>query len=390
MQFIDLAAQQSGIRHKLEQRIKAVLDHGNYIMGPEVGELEEKLAAFSGARHCIACSSGTDALLMALMAWEIGPGDAVFVPAYTFFATAEVVALLGATPVMVDIDPVTYNMNPRDLEKAIAAVAARDASLYPLPRPALSHALTPRAVVAVDLFGQAADYAALLPLAKRHGLLVLEDAAQSFGARQDGRRACALGCDMAATSFFPAKALGCYGDGGAVFTDDDARADELRSIRVHGKGGSKYDNVRIGLTARLDTIQAAVLLCKLEIFEDELAARHTVAGWYADRLADLPGVVTPAVAAGNTSIWSQYCIRIPNGRRDATAAALKERGIPTNIYYPKPLTLLEAFKPLGYKADDMPESLKASREALALPFHPYMAKADVDRVTTAIKESTYG
>ncbi len=388
MHFIDLAAQQFGIRHKLEQRIKAVLDHGNYIMGPEVRELEEKLAAFSGAGHCITCSSGTDALLMALMAWNIGPGDAVFVPAYTFFATAEVVALLGATPVMVDIDPVTYNMNPRDLEQAFAAVAARDASLYPLP--ALVNRLTPRAVIAVDLFGQAADYAALLPLAKRHGLLVLEDAAQSFGASQDGRRTCALGCDMAATSFFPAKALGCYGDGGAVFTDDDAWAGELRSIRVHGKGGSKYDNVRIGLTARLDTIQAAVLLCKLEIFEKELADRRKIAGWYAERLADLPGVIPPGVAAGNTSIWSQYCIRIQNGGRDRTTAALKERGIPTNIYYPKPLTLLEAFKSLGYKADDMPESLKASREALALPFHPYMTETDVDRVAAGIKESLHG
>ena len=392
MRFIDLAAQQDTIRPELDRRIKTVLDHGEYIMGPEVGELEKKLADFAGAKHCVTCSSGTDALLMALMAWNVGPGDGVFVPAFTFFATAEVVALLGATPVLVDIDPATFNMDPRALAKAIEAVRARDASAYPLPATAGSSidspakALTPRAVIPVDLFGQAADYAALLSVAGRHGLLVLEDAAQSFGARQGTKRTCNLGCHMAATSFFPAKPLGCYGDGGAVFTDNEDWADGLRSIRVHGKGGDKYDNIRIGLTARLDTIQAAVLLCKLEIFEEELEARVKVAGWYAERLADIDGITAPGLATGNTSAWAQYCVRVAGGRRDAVALALKKLGIPTNIYYPRPLTMLRALEHLGYRPQDMPQALAASREALALPFHPYMSEADVAKVAAGVRE----
>ena len=289
MQFIDLAKQQSHIRGAIDARIKAVLDHGNYIMGPEVRELEALFCSFTGAKHCITCSSGTDALLMPLMAWGIKQGDAVFVPPFTFFATAEEPALLGATPIFVDVDPVTFNMRPDLLEKAIEAVQKGDPSIYPLPRAACERKLTPRAVIPVDLFGQAADYQAILAIAKAHGLKVIEDAAQSFGGSRHGKMNCALGCHAAATSFFPAKPLGCYGDGGAVFTDDDELAELLKSIRVHGKGEDKYDNVRLGLNGRIDTLQAAILLAKMEIFPQEIESRQQVAAWYAQHLAGIDG-----------------------------------------------------------------------------------------------------
>jgi len=407
MQFIDLAAQQRRIRPDLERRIKAVLDHGSYIMGSEVRELEEGLAVFTGARHCISCASGTDALLMVLMAWDIGPGDAVFVPPFTFFATAEVVSLLGATPVMVDIDSVSFNMDPKALEKAIENLKAREASPrrnrfasgYPLPQTLIEKPceggtitwslpdLTPRVVIPVDLFGQPAAYAEILPLAQKHGLLVMEDAAQSFGALYNGKRACALGCHAAAASFFPAKPLGCYGDGGAIFTDDDALAAVLQSIRVHGKGNDKYDNVRIGLNGRLDTLQAAILLAKLELFSEEIELRQKVAQAYTEELAAIPNITPPRIAEGNLSVWAQYCILVADGRRDAVVAHLKEKGIPTNIYYPTPMHMLAAFKNLGYAPDDMPVSLAMSRVILALPFHPYMAEAEVRAVSNALREA---
>ncbi|MCL2123942.1 MAG: DegT/DnrJ/EryC1/StrS family aminotransferase, partial [Desulfovibrionaceae bacterium] len=375
------------IRPDLERRIKAVLDHGNYILGPEVFELEARLAGFAGAKHCISCASGTDALLMPLMAWGIGPGDAVFVPSFTFFATAEVVSFLGATPVFVDVDPQTFNMDPRALANAVEAVRTRDASVHPLPSAARKNSLRARAVIPVDLFGQTAEYDALLPIAAKHGLLVLEDAAQAFGAEYRGKKSCALGCHASAASFFPAKPLGCYGDGGAVFTEDDALAEVLRSIRAHGKGDDKYDNVRIGLNGRLDTLQAAILLAKLELFPEELEAREQVAGWYAKQMAGIRGVTPPAVREGCVSVWAQYSILVEGGRRDATATHLKSKGIPTNIYYPIPLHLQSVYARSGCTAGDMPASEKLCARILALPFHPYMTEADVERVCRAIAES---
>lgn len=387
MQFIDLAAQQARIRASIDARIKAVLDHGKYIMGPEVAELEELFCAFTGARHCITCASGTDALLMPLMAWNIGQGDAVFVPPFTFFATVEEPALLGATPIFVDVDPVTFNMRPDLLEKAIEAVRTQDGSLYPLPKAALERKLTPRAVIPVDLFGQAAAYETIMDIARRHELLVLEDAAQAFGGSRHGKKNCALGCHAAATSFFPAKPLGCYGDGGAIFTDDDELAALLRSIRVHGKGGDKYDNVRLGLNGRLDTLQAAILLAKMEVFPAEIEARQQVAAWYAAQLRNIPGLVIPSVAEGNVSAWAQYCVMLPEDRRTQVMAAMKEKGIPTNIYYPKPQHCLAVFAHLGYAPEDMPTALHASRNIMALPFHPYLEEIQVRQVATALREA---
>jgi dTDP-4-amino-4,6-dideoxygalactose transaminase len=278
-------------------------------------------------------------------------------------------------------------MDPGALTRAVEAVRKQDASIHPLPDMALEHQLRARAVIPADIFGQTADYDALLPIAAEHGLMVLEDAAQSFGAECRGRKSCALGCQAAATSFYPAKPLGGYGDGGAVFTEDDALAEVLRSVRVHGQGGDKYDNVRIGLTGRLDTLQAVVLLAKLEILSEELRARGRVAGWYAERLAGLEGVKLPFVGEGRVSAWAQYSILVSGGRRDAVAGHLKSRGIPTNIYYHIPMPLLGAFKSLGYKAEDFPVALACSRDILALPFHPYMTEADVNTVGRALEEA---
>ncbi|MDL2271603.1 DegT/DnrJ/EryC1/StrS family aminotransferase [Desulfovibrio sp. OttesenSCG-928-I05] len=390
MQLIDLKAQQAKIRDTIECRIRTVLDHGTYIMGPEVRELEERLASHTGAKHCIGCSSGTEALLMALMAWGVGPGDAVFAPALTFFATAEVASLLGATPVMVDIKPDTYTLDPEQFEQAVAAVLTRDPSLHPLPGQAVTTQLTPKAVIPVNLYGQTADYDALLSIARRHEMFSLEDAAQSFGAHYKGKRSCALGCDIAATSFFPGKPLGCYGDGGAVFTDNDEYATLLRSIRIHGMGANKYDNVRIGLNARLDTMQAAVLLCKLDIFDKEFDARQKIATRYEESLAPLGaryGIRTPKISPAGQSAWAQYCVRIPGGKRDTVAGKLKEQGIPTNIYYPTPLHMLGAFSAMGYKPHDVPNALEASQQVLALPFHPYLKEEDMARIVTALEDA---
>ena len=377
MNFIDLAKQQARIKGNIDARIAAVLCHGHYIMGPEVAELEERLCAFTGAKYCTSCASGSDALLMTLMAWGVGAGDAVFVPAFTFFATAEIPALLGAAPVFVDIDPHTFNMRPESLEEAIGAVKK-------------SGRLRPRVVVPVDLFGQPADYDRLLPIASQHGLLILEDAAQSFGGMHHGKRTCALGCHAAATSFFPAKPLGCYGDGGAIFTDDDELNACLRSIRVHGKGCDKYDNVRLGINGRLDTLQAAILLAKLDIFADELRARSKVATWYAESMVGMQGLVWPVLQSGNTSAWAQYCVLLPKGKRDAVVAHLKNAGIPTNIYYPTPLHMLQVFAHLGHSPKDFPEALEASRHILALPCHPYLDRASVERVARELSAALIG
>lgn len=378
--FIDLKAQWKHLETDIRQRMDAVLAHGRFIMGPEVAELEEKLAAFAGTKHCLSCSSGTDALMLGLMAAGVGPGDAVFTTPFTFIATAEVVSLLGATPVFVDIDPATFNMDPTALGRAVDALIAGDAKAHPLPKGTAG--LKPKAVLPVDLFGLPADYDAINAVAAKHGLFVLEDAAQGFGGEYKGRRAGAL-AHVGATSFFPAKPLGCYGDGGAVFTDDENLAKVMKSLRVHGQGGNKYDNVRVGLNARLDTLQAAILLPKLEAFPAELVARQRVADTYAQELGG--AVVTPAVPEGLASAWAQYSILVPGHDRDGVIAKLREAGVPSMVYYPKPLHLQEAYAGLGYGAGDFPVSEQASRDILSLPMHPYMEEATVREIAAAVK-----
>ena len=366
MQFIDLKAQQARIRDALDARIAAVLDHGRYIMGPEVAEFEKALSDFGAGRHVVSCASGTDALLLPLMAWGVGPGDAVFVPSFTFCATAEVVALLGATPVFVDVKEDDFNMDPASLARAIEDVAA-------------AGELKPKVVIAVDLFGQCADYPAINELARAHGMKVLADAAQACGATLEGKQA-AHWADAAATSFFPAKPLGCYGDGGAVMTNDADLADVMRSIRVHGKGTDKYDNVRIGLNARLDTLQAAILLEKLAIYPEEIELRNEVAARYNAALKDVAAV--PEVPANKRSVWAQYTLRLEN--RDAVQQALKEAGIPSVVYYPKPLHQQTAYAHFPIVDGGLPVSERLSREVLSLPMHPYLSEEDVAAVAQGV------
>jgi len=368
--FIDLQAQQRVIYPRLMERIRRVLAHGQYILGPEVTELEEQLARYVGVKHAVSCSSGTDALLMALMAYGVGPGDAVFAPTFTFIATAEVIQLVGATPVFVDIDPVTFNMDPLSLEERIIEVEKNRSASN----------LTPRGIIPVDLFGQPADYEPINTLAQEHGLFVLEDAAQSFGATYGGRRAGSL-AGVAATSFFPAKPLGCYGDGGAIFTDNDEVARRLRSIRVHGQGENRYDHVVIGICGRLDTIQAAVLLTKLEIFEEEVPARQEVATRYLQALAGL--VDTPGVSPHCTSVWAQFSVQSDD--RAALQQRLQQAGIPTAIYYPKPLHLQEAFAHLRYQAGDFPVSERIAGRIFSLPMHPYLSAATQERIVAVMQ-----
>lgn len=374
--FIDLKAQFEIVGADINQRVLKVLASGQYIMGPEVAEMETTLAEFANVKHCISCASGTDALLMALMALEIGPGDAVFTTPFTFVATAEVIALTGATPIFVDIDPQTYNIDAHELEKALIAFTKGDTS-YPLPKNADITALTPKVVIPVDLFGLAADYDAINAVAARYNLAVLEDAAQGFGALYNGKRTCGL-TQISATSFFPAKPLGCAGDGGAVFTDDDALLEKLLSIRVHGQSDDKYNNVRIGLNGRMDTIQAAVILAKLPIFEDEIAKRQTVAQAYTARLKGLPNCKTPVVPQGYLSVWAQYSIM--SSKKQELMGALKEGGVPTACYYPIPLHLQGAFNYLGYRAGDMPHSEACAKDIFSLPMHPYLKEADIDHI----------
>lgn len=389
MDFIDLKAQQARIRQRLEENIRRVLDHGRYIQGPEVREFEEKVAAYVGVKHAIGCASGTDALLMALMAYGVGPGDAVFTTPFTFIATAEVVSLLGATPVFVDIDPRTFNIDPKVLKVAVEAVEAGDPGIYPLPKSA--KALSPRGVIAVDLFGQPADYEPIRALAREKGLFLIEDGAQSLGGEYKGKRACALG-DIGCTSFFPAKPLGCYGDGGMCFTDDDSLAETLRSIRVHGQGQHKYDNVRIGINGRLDTLQAAILLAKFEIFPEEVALRQVVAERYSQLLAEVPRtkgipaeVQPPFVAPGCKSVWAQYSLLAESSEaRQDLVNKLKAAGVPTAVYYPKPLHLQEAFAPLGYGSGQFPVSEDAAARIFSIPMHPYLSAEAQERVVAAM------
>jgi dTDP-4-amino-4,6-dideoxygalactose transaminase len=367
--FIDVAAQRRRLGDSVDEAIGRVLAHCQFINGPEVGQLEAALAAFCGARHVITCASGTDALLMVLMAKGVGPGDAVLCPSFTFCATGEAVALTGATPVFVDVDEATFNVDAASLERAIAT--------------AQRLGLKPRGVIAVDLFGQSADHDAIAAVAEAGGLFVLDDAAQAFGASYKGRRLGGFGV-ITATSFFPAKPLGCYGDGGAIFTDDAVLAETLRSIRVHGQGSDKYDNVRLGLTARLDTVQAAVLLEKLKIFEDEIAARDRAAARYAQGLGNV--VTVPHLAGGATSVWAQYTIRLPEGTdRDAFASALKAQGIPAAIYYPKSMHQQAAYRDFPVADGGLPVSERLSSDVISLPMHAYLDEPTQDRIIKAVR-----
>jgi UDP-2-acetamido-2-deoxy-ribo-hexuluronate aminotransferase len=383
MQFIDLGFQQQRIRDKLDKNIRTVFEHGQYIMGPEVKELETRLGAFVGAKHAVACSSGTDALLLALMAYNVGPGDAVFTTPFTFISTAEVISLLGATPVFVDIDPKTYNISPEELERAISAVTENDPKIYPLPAgDALSNRnhlpLTPKAVIAVDLYGLPADYRHINAITQKHGMLVIEDAAQSFGAESPGGSKAGSLADIGCTSFFPAKPLGCYGDGGMCFTDDGMLAETMRSISLHGKGSDKYENIRIGINGRLDTLQAAILLAKFEIFPEEIELRQSVAQAYTDLFASST-LTTPSIPEGYQSAWAQYSLMVKEeDQRSGVQSRLKEAGIPTAVYYPKPLHLQTAFQSLGYKAGDFPASEDCARRIFSLPMHPYLKNDEIE------------
>lgn len=370
MQFIDLKTQQARIRSRIEKNIQTVLDHGQYIMGPEIFELESRLADYVGVKHAVSCASGTDALLMTLMAYGVGPGDAVLTTPFTFVATAEAILLLGATPVFVDIDPATFNIDPKHLEKTVRAFWKSGSGLKA------------RGILPVDLFGLPADYDAIHTVAREHGLFVLEDAAQSFGAEYRGRRAGSPG-DAAATSFFPAKPLGAYGDGGMCFTSDDALAAALRSIRIHGMGADKYDNVRIGINGRMDTIQAAVLLAKMEIFPEEVTLRQAAAARYTRALT---GVVTPTVPEGSLSAWAQYSVLAENTRhREEIQARLHAAGIPTAVYYPIPLHLQTAYRSLGGEPGDFPVTEDCARRIFSLPMHPYLRAEDQERIAALIR-----
>ena len=374
MQFRDLGAQYLRLKEEIDANIKATIESGRFISGPFVKQLEGELAEYAGVAHCVTCANGTDALELVLRAWGIGAGDAVFVPAFTFMSTAEVVATVGAYPVFVDICEDTFNIDPVSLESAISSVEEEGR-------------FAPRAIIPVDLFGQPADYDAILPIAKKHGLKVLEDGAQGFGGAIRGKRACSFG-DAATTSFFPAKPLGCYGDGGAIFTDDGDLAALVRSLCVHGKGREKYENLRIGRNSRLDTIQAGILLPKLHALREyEIDAVNHVAAAYSEKLKDT--VVVPTVREGFLSSWAQYTIMCENeDARDSLQAQLKEQGIPAMVYYPRPLHLQQAFAACGHKVGDLPVAEAACKRVLSLPMHPYMSEADVEKVASVILSST--
>ena len=378
MDFIDLKKQYQVIKPSVQKRINDIFDRASYIMGKEIDELEATLAAYTGAPHCLTCSSGTDALLLPLMAMGVGPGDAVFTTTFTFIATAEVISLLGATPIFVDIDKNTYNMDPAKLRQAIIAVQNGSAIASGIGR-----SLRPRAIIPVDLFGLCADYEAIDAIAREFNLFVIEDAAQSFGAISNGKKAGSFGT-IAATSFFPAKPLGCYGDGGAVFCRDESLLAILKSLRVHGQGDDKYENVRIGINGRLDTIQAAVLLAKMEIFEAEIVRRQNIAAAYSDALKN--SVVAPHIPANNRSAWAQYSVQTDD--RDQVLAGLKARSVPTAVYYPKPLHLQKAFLSLGYEPGQFPIAEEIAAKIFSLPMHPYLDEHTQEQIIKAVITST--
>ncbi len=371
MQFIDLKAQYGAMQADIDSAMRAVLDHGKYIMGPEVAQLESELGQWADNVHVAGVANGTDALVLALKALGVGPGDAVVTTSFSFFASAESIALTGATPVFADIDPLTYNMDPASLARSVDAFsrAHPDISL--------------KAVIAVDLFGQPADYDAIGAVCREHGLKLVGDGAQAFGATYHGRPVGALG-DIATTSFFPAKPLGCYGDGGAVFARDEALINTVRSLRVHGKGSNKYDNVAIGTNSRLDTLQAAILRVKLAGFADEIKARNRVAARYSAALAGAFHV--PDIRPGIVSTWAQYCLRAkdPSVARDALLAKLKAAGIPTAVYYQMPLHLQPALAHLGYNNGDFPVAEAMSQQIFSVPMHPYLDEAAQDAVIRAL------
>lgn len=366
MQFIDLQRQYQHLKKEIDENIHHVLDTSQYMMGDYVRQLESELAEYCGTKYCVTCANGTDALQLALMVWSIGEGDAVFVPSFTFYSTAEVVSLLGATPIFVDSDPRTFNIDTKKLEKAIQKVEAEGE-------------LKPRAIIPVDLFGQPAEYVEIKKIAENHNLLVLEDAAQGFGGSINDKMACSFG-DISITSFFPAKPLGCYGDGGAIFTDNEEYYNLLTSLRIHGKGSFKYDNVRVGLNSRLDTIQAGILLPKLHAFKEfELDRRNEIASLYTEKLKNI--VETPVIREGYVSSWAQYTILLKNEKeRQSVQDRLREADIPTMVYYPKPLHRQIVYQNYDFNLEDLLECENISKRCLSLPMHPYMEKEDIDKV----------
>jgi dTDP-4-amino-4,6-dideoxygalactose transaminase len=366
--FIDVVAQRRRLGARIDDAVRRVIDHCQFINGPEVGELERGLAEFCGARHAIGVASGTDALVMVLMAKGIGRGDAVICPSFTYAASPESVALVGATPVFCEVNETTFNLDPAGIEPAVAAAKCAG--------------LTPKALMTVDLFGLPADYEAIAPIAEKFGLYLIDDAAQSFGADAKGRKIGTF-APVTTTSFFPAKPLGCYGDGGAVFTDDDALADTIRSLRNHGQGTDRYDNVRIGMTGRLDTIQAAVLIEKLKIFPEEIVARERIARRYNDGLADV--VRVPHLSNEHTCVWAQYTIRVSGGRRDHLASALRATGVPTAQYYPVPSHRQGAYRDYPVAEGGLAVTEKLAGEVISLPMHAYLDPPTQDRIIGAVR-----
>lgn len=371
MKLRDLNQQYQLHKNEIDAAIHEVLSQVDFIGGGKIGELEDALAEYVGVKHCITCANGTDALQLALMTWNIGKGDAVFIPDFTFFSSGEVVPLVGATPVFVDIKEDTYNISPESLERAIKHVLQKTK-------------LKPRVIVAVDLFGQPADYVRLKKIAAQYNLLILEDGAQGFGGRIGAQKACGFG-DISTTSFFPAKPLGCYGDGGALFTNNDEWAELLRSYRIHGKGKDKYDNIRIGMNSRLDTIQAAVLLEKINFFEDEIDRCNQIAFYYTEQLSET--VKVPAIKEGFYSSWAQYTVCFQNyEERNRAVNVLKEKGIPTAIYYSKPMHCQEAFSAYRFRGLDYSITEKVCQRCLSLPMHPYLSIGDIGSIIDAVRK----
>lgn len=371
MQFIDLKSQYQNLKENIDKRIQTVLDHGRYILGPEVSEFERQLADYVGVKHVVSCANGTDALQLCMMLLDIKQGDVVFCPTYTFFASAEIIAYAGATPVFVDSDPATFNICPLDLEKKIQQVIEQGE-------------LQPKAIIAVDLFGLPADYAKITPIAEKYGLKLIEDAAQGIGGQINGKKAGSF-AELATTSFFPAKPLGCYGDGGAIFTDNDEYAHKLRSLRMHGQGIDKYHNVAIGINSRLDTIQAAVLLEKLAVFDQEIQQRNALAEAYNEALSQFDDIITPKVPEGYLSCWAQYTVVTP--RRDKLLEKLSEAGVPTAVYYDVCMHQQPVFSALGYDKNAMPVANSWTGNVFSLPMHPYMVSEDFERIIDVFRKA---
>jgi dTDP-4-amino-4,6-dideoxygalactose transaminase len=382
MQFIDLKAQYNHLKEKIDANIHKVLDHGQYVMGPEVLTLETELAKYAGTKHCISCSSGTDALVMALMSHNIGEGDVVITTPFTFIATAEAIKFVGAIPLFVDIELETFNISPELLNSTLRDISENRPTIHAAICTDISKI---KAIISVDLFGLPADASAINDIASEYDLTVIEDAAQGFGGSINGKKATSLG-DIGCTSFFPAKPLGCYGDGGAIFTDNDEIAERLKSIRVHGQGADKYQNVRLGLTGRLDTIQAAVLLPKLEVFDKEIQQRNSVANQYTEQLSNIEGLTTPIVPPGYVSAWAQYTVMAKDeNHRTKIMEHLKSNNIPVAVYYPIPLHEQKVFEELGYNTNDFLVSSKAASRVFSLPMHPYLAPEDINSICNLIE-----